>query len=260
MTVSGIDVEVRDKVLSITFDNPKKFNSIDRNGYRALGLVLREVVKDDNVTIVVITGKGNFFTSGNDLSQAMDGASDIEAHIKESVDIYKEMVSALIDCPKLTLALVNGPCIGIGATLAALCDIVWCSSNAYFLTPFTKLSIVPESCSSYLFPLILGRSKANEMLLLSQKLSAQEAYNFNFVSKVFEDTSLDSDIWPKIMELSELPPGSLQISKSLIRMHEKEALFRALNAESEELCKRFSTDEFLNALSAFAARKNTSKL
>lgn len=98
------------------------------------------------------------------------------------------------------------------------------------------------------------------MLLLSQKLSAQEAYNFNFVSKVFEDTSLDSDIWPKIMELSELPPGSLQISKSLIRMHEKEALFRALNAESEELCKRFSTDEFLNALSAFAARKNTSKL
>lgn len=141
MTVSGIDVEVRDKVLSITFDNPKKFNSIDRNGYRALGLVLREVVKDDNVTIVVITGKGNFFTSGNDLSQAMDGASDIEAHIKESVDIYKEMVSALIDCPKLTLALVNGPCIGIGATLAALCDIVWCSSNVrrFYITFNMKL-------------------------------------------------------------------------------------------------------------------------
>ncbi|XP_011195893.2 enoyl-CoA delta isomerase 3, peroxisomal [Zeugodacus cucurbitae] len=260
MTVSGIDVEIRDKVLLITFDRPEKLNSIDRKGYQALGLVLRKVAKDDSVTIVVITGKGNFFTSGNDLSQVMDGASDFETHIKEANDIFKEMVSALIECPKLTLALVNGPCIGIGATLAALCDIVWCSSNAYFSTPFTKLGLVPEACSSYLFPSILGRSKANEMLLLSQKLSAQEAYNFNFVSKVFESNTLDSHIWPTIRELSELPPCSLQISKSLVRMHEKDTLFRALNAESEELYKRFSTEEFANALIAFASRKNKSKL
>lgn len=129
MTISGISVEIQDKVLTITFDKPEKLNSINRKGYRALGLVLREVAKDDSVTIVVITGKGDFFTSGNDLSQALDDSSDIEAQIKASNAIFKEMVSALIDCPKLTLALVNGPCIGIGATLAALCDIVWCASN-----------------------------------------------------------------------------------------------------------------------------------
>ncbi|XP_018804435.1 PREDICTED: enoyl-CoA delta isomerase 2, mitochondrial [Bactrocera latifrons] len=260
MTVSGINVEVQDKVLTISFDKPEKLNSIDRKGYRALGLVLRHAAKDDSVTIVVITGKGNFFTSGNDLSQVMDDSSDIEAQIKESNVIFKEMVSALIECPKLTLALVNGPCIGIGATLAGLCDIVWCSSKAYFLTPFTKLGIVPECCSSYLFPLILGSSKAKEMLLLSQKLSAQEAYNFNFVSRVFEDDTLDSHIWPAIREFSELPPESMQISKSLIRMHEKDALYRALNAESEELYKRFTTEEFVNALVAFRSRKNKSKL
>ncbi|XP_053956657.1 enoyl-CoA delta isomerase 3, peroxisomal-like isoform X2 [Anastrepha ludens] len=255
-----IRLEKRGKTLLITFDDPKKRNSLNRNGYRELGRMLREVAKDDDVTIVVFTGNGDFFTAGNDLSYSAPSSTDIEEYVKESINILKEMISALIDCPKPTLALVNGPCIGIGATLTALCDIAWCSSTAYFFTPFTKLGIVPEACSSYLFPLILGRSKANEMLLMSQKITAQEAYHYNFVSKVYEPTELDSIIWPKIQEFSELPPDSLRISKSLVRMHERDALYRAMIAENDELYQRFFTEEFANTLIAFASRKNKSKL
>ncbi|CAD7002478.1 enoyl-CoA delta isomerase 2, mitochondrial isoform X2 [Ceratitis capitata] len=257
---SEIRVEKKDKILVITFDNPKKRNSLNRKAYKELGLVLREVDKDNSVTTVVITGKGDFFTSGNDLSQSADAFLDLETFIKESNVIFKEMVSALIDCTKLTIALINGPCIGIGATLTALCDIVWCSSTAYFLTPFTKLGLVTEACSSYTFPLILGRSKANEMLLLSEKMTAQEAYNHSFVSKIFEPAELETNIWPKLREFSELPPESLQTSKRLIRQHERDTIYRSLNAESEELYKRLLSEEFTNALVAFANRKNKSKL
>ncbi|XP_017462367.1 PREDICTED: enoyl-CoA delta isomerase 2, mitochondrial [Rhagoletis zephyria] len=255
-----IRVEKREKILLITFDNPKKRNSINRNGYKELGRVLREVADDNEVTIVVFTGNGDYFTSGNDLTQSANSSSDIELYIKESNNIFKGMIRALIDCPKPTLSLVNGPCIGVGATLTALCDIAWCSSTAYFLTPFTKLGIVPEGCSSYLFALILGRSKASEMLLMSEKLTAEEAYHYNFVSKVFDLTELDTVVWPKIIEFSELPPDSLRVSKSLMRLNERDVLYRTLDAENEELYKRFFSEEFANAVIAFATRKKRSKL
>ncbi|XP_067646419.1 enoyl-CoA delta isomerase 2 [Eurosta solidaginis] len=255
-----IHVEKKDTILVITLDKPAKRNSINRRGYVELGRVFRDVATDDDVRTVVLTGKGDFFTSGNDLSVDLSELSDIEKYVKESNDIFKEMVGAFIDCPKLIVALINGPCVGVGVTLIPLCDIAWCSTTAYFYTPFTKLGIVPEACSSYTFPLILGRSKANEMLLLSQKITAQEAYQFGFVSKLYDATALDTEIWPSIREISELPLNSLRISKSLVRMHDRDALYRVLHAESEELKKRFLSDEFANAMMAFATRKNNSKL
>lgn len=128
--------------------------------------------------------------------------------------------------------------------------------KAYFITPFVKLGIVPEAGSSYLFPLLVGRSKATEVLLFGEKLTAQEAYKFNFVSRIYKMCDLDSVIWPTLRGFSYLPPQSLQISKRLMRNEEKKALLQAIDAECEELLKRFRSEEFMNALIQFTIRKS----
>ncbi|XP_061388170.1 enoyl-CoA delta isomerase 2-like [Musca vetustissima] len=248
-------VKKEEKILVIKFNNPKKKNCVNQQAYKEIGRVLREVAKDDSVTVVVFTGVGDFYTAGNDLSAA-GNISDMDAYIKEANVNFKNMVHSFIDCPKIIVSLVNGPCIGIGTTLAGLSDLLWCSETAYFTCPFVKLGIVPEAGSSYLFPFLVGRSKATEMILFGEKLTAEEAYQYKFASRIYKPSEVDTVIWPKLREYSELPPESLQISKRLMRTQEKENLIKAIDTECDELYKRFYSEEFMNAIIQFSMRKS----
>ncbi|XP_034481220.1 enoyl-CoA delta isomerase 2, mitochondrial [Drosophila innubila] len=248
-------VQKEGKILVIKFYNPAKKNCLNRFAYQELTRALTEVNNDEEITIVVITGVGEYFTAGNELSLASQ-VPDFGALLKESNDIFKSMISSFINCTKLIFTLVNGPSIGIGTTIVGLSDVAWCAEEAHFLTPFSKLGLVPEACSSYTFPLIMGRSKATEMLLLNEKLSAQEAYHFNFVSRVFKLSELDSVVWPKIREYAELPPHSIKESKRLINVSLRENLIRANDEECAELLNRMYDDEFVQAMVKFLNRKS----
>ncbi|EDW92763.1 enoyl-CoA delta isomerase 2 [Drosophila yakuba] len=252
-------VEQQGKLLVAKFNNPQKKNCINRFAYQEMTRVLTEVNDDEGVTIVVFTGVGDIFTAGNDLSQSSK-SDDIDAFFKQSNATFKAMVLSFVNCRKVVIALVNGPAIGIGTTIVGLCDVAWCSETTYFYTPFTKLGLVPEGGSSYMLPLILGRSKASEVLLLNERLSAQEAYQFNFVSRIFKASELESLIWPKLREYSELPTNSLLQGKRLIKEGFVENLIQANEAECKQLLQQFQHPEFFQAIMDFASRKNKAKL
>ncbi|KAH8298651.1 hypothetical protein KR018_008567 [Drosophila ironensis] len=248
-------VEQQGKLLVIKFNNPPKKNCINQYGYEELTRALTEVNGDEGVTIVVITGVGDFFSAGNDLTQSAQ-TDDMDAFMKESNARFKAMVLSFVHCEKIVFALVNGPAIGIGATIVGLSDVTWCSEKAYFSAPFSKLGLVPEGGSSFLLPLILGRSKASETLLLGEPLSAADAYQFNFVSRVYKLEETDSVVWPKLRQYSELPPNALTQGKRLIKEGFVENLLKANDAECEQLLKSFQHPEFFQALMNFANRKS----
>lgn len=135
-------VEQQKKLLLVQFNNPKKKNCLNRFAYIEITRVLCEAAQEDQVTIVVFTGTGDFYSAGNDLSQ-FENVNDLEASITESIKIFKEMVKAFVECPKVIVSLVNGPCIGIGTTLAGLSDMVWCSKKV-------RLSFAPFVCNFYI--------------------------------------------------------------------------------------------------------------
>lgn len=107
---------------------------------------------------------------------------------------------------------------------------------------------------------MLGSSKAAEMLLLNHKLSALEALKFNFVSEVYTPAERDTKIWPRIEEFAKLPPGSVRVSKRLMRRFDESALMAACEFEVAELRERFLTEEAQNAIVNFMSRKTKSKL
>ena len=121
-------IEKQDKIVVVKFNNPKKKNCVNRTAYQEIARVLQEAGQDDTITIVVFTGVGDFYTAGNDLSQS-GGIEDFDVYIREGNEIFKKMVCAFIECPKIIISLVNGPCIGIGTTLAGISDLVWCSET-----------------------------------------------------------------------------------------------------------------------------------
>ncbi|XP_055844359.1 enoyl-CoA delta isomerase 2-like [Episyrphus balteatus] len=252
----AILLEKRDKLLIIKINNPQKKNSMTRDAYIEIAQVLRLAGEDDSVAVVAITGTGDYFTSGNDLSltNAMD--RDYDEVLQETDRVLKSLISAYYEFPKVLVAVVNGPCIGIGMTTAALCDIIYCTDTTYFLAPFTKLGLCAEGCSSYTFPRLLGKSKSIEVLLLNQKLTAEEALRLNFVADVVKPNELETKIWPKVMEITRLPMGSLMAGKLLLRRACHSDLEKAMNNECEELQKRFRSEEFFNAIAEFSQRKS----
>lgn len=249
-------LEKRDKLLIVKINNPRKKNSLSDKAYIELTQILQLAAEDVSVAVVAITGTGDIYTAGNDFSTKNLVIKDYDELLKYYDETLKNLIRSFYEFPKILVAVVNGPCIGIGATTAALCDIIYCTDTAYFLTPFTKLGLCPEGCSSYTFPKLLGKTKSIEVLLLNQKLTAQEALQLNFVSEVVKPQELDTKIWPKIMEITRLPIGSLFAGKALLRKACHADLEKALNNECEELQQRFRSEEFFNAVAEFNQLKS----
>ncbi|XP_002126652.2 enoyl-CoA delta isomerase 2 [Ciona intestinalis] len=225
---------------------PKMYGDISRH--------LQEVSDDENIKVVVLTGTGEYFTSGADLSgtdQPKQGQNK-----KQQANHFKDCIETLIKYPKPIIVAVNGPAIGIGVTLLGLCDVVYATDDATFLTPFSRNGMTPEACSSYTFSKIMGYAKANEMLLFNRMFSAHEAYIAGLVTEVFPKEVFVAEVQKRVEELIDNPIKSLVYGKQLIRGPEIPILLKVNEQELEQLDERHqSGDMILQREKFFEARK-----
>lgn len=249
-------VTTKNKITKIMFNRPDKKNAMNHKMYKEIIQALGEAGKDDS-TIAVITGNGDYYSSGNDLNNFTNvQPGDMEKMAKDGAVILKEFVGQFIDFPKPLIAVVNGPAIGVCVTVLALCDIVYASDRATFQSPFSQLGQSPEGCSSYLFPKIMGLAKASEMLLFNKKLTAAEACEVGLVTEVFPDRSFQKEVWARLEAYASLPKNSLAVSKQLLRGVEKEKLHAVNSKECEVLQERWLSDECINAIVSFFQKKS----
>lgn len=256
--VEGLVTTFQDGAFTIRFNRPSKRNSITLEMYEEVIKLLKDAGQRDDVKFLVLTGTGEFFSSGNDLGnftkQMQTGRSQLEL-AKEAAELVRRYVAEFINFPKPAIALVNGPSIGVSCTTLGLFDLVYASDKAFFQTPFTQLGLSPEGCSSYTFPRIMGIGRACEVLMMNKQLSAKEAEECGFVSKCFPDASFQEETQKKIQEMAKLPPKSLMHSKTLVRAPVLEDLHRANNLECERLVERFTSEEMMKAVMAFFQSK-----
>lgn len=128
MTSTHVQLTNVDRLRIITINNPKKNNALNKAAYVALTRALNEAAIDDTVTVVAITGAGSYFSAGNDLSAVLL-EDDFEAARDRSLNLVRDMVQAFIRFPKLLVAVVNGPSIGIAATIIPLCDVAYAAES-----------------------------------------------------------------------------------------------------------------------------------
>ncbi|KAL1517356.1 hypothetical protein ABEB36_001127 [Hypothenemus hampei] len=234
-------------VRKIQFNRPENKNALNKTMYQDLTEILNKDAQNDDIVITILTGEGEYYSSGNDLKSAFnEGLSLAEP---------KSLIQAFIDYPKLLIAVINGPAIGIAATTATLCDIVYASDRAYFSTPFLQLGLCAEGTSSYGYPRILGRSKASECLLLNKKLSATEAYRLGFVAEIIPHNELENFI-ESLYQYGKLPVGAVKINKNLIMENYRDILTKVHEKEFETLEKCVDSDDFQQAVMKFIQIKS----
>lgn len=248
-------VTTEDNITTIKLNRPSKKNAITTQMYNEIIAALDQASKDDSV-LTVFTGAGDFYCSGNDLTnftKIPDGG--VEMMARQGGDLLRRYVKAYIDFPKPLVAVVNGPAVGISVTALGLFDLVYATERATFHTPFTQLGQSAEGCSSYTFPKIMGPVKASEMLMFNKKLTAAQACELGLVTEVFPDSSFHSEVWTRLKAYASLPPNSLALSKQLIRSVEKDRLHAVNDAEVERLVERWTSDECFNAVMNFFQAK-----
>ncbi|XP_012589622.1 PREDICTED: enoyl-CoA delta isomerase 2, mitochondrial isoform X2 [Condylura cristata] len=254
-TYETLVVTSDDGITKIVLNRPAKKNAITTKMYHEIILALQAASKDDSA-LTVLTGNGDYYCSGNDLTNFTDiPPGGVEQKAKDSAVLLRDFVNCFIDFPKPLIAVVNGPAVGISVTLLGLFDIVYATDKATFHTPFTHLGQSPEGCSSYTFPKIMGSAKAAEMLIFGKKITAGEACAQGLVTQVFPDSTFQKEVWTRLKAFSKLPPNALKISKEIIRKNEKEKLHATNAEECQVLQSRWLSDECMNAVMGFLSKK-----
>lgn len=255
----GLTIEPKDQVLWIRFNRPKKFNAITRDMYLDLTDTFKSANGDKSIKAIVLTGTGDYYSSGNDLSNltaALQHEDGPKAGMKLSADILYTFVESIINLEKFMIAAVNGPAVGIPVTTLPLFDYVIASDTATFHTPFTALGQCPEACSSVTFPSIMGRSRSSELLLLNMTWDANKAKNYGLVSDVIEHEKFSGFVDKFTAQIAtNCYTNSLRVSKSLVMNPSlKQTLLDANRLECDHIVDMWLGDECADALQKFFKR------
>lgn len=247
-----LDIIDSDRIRIITLNRPEALNAFNEALYDATTDALIDAAADNSVAVVVITGTGRSFSAGTDV---VEMAQRTTGGIENGRHGFPGLVDALVDFPKPLFCAVNGMALGIGATMLALSDLVFMSTEARVRCPFTALAVAPEAASSYTFPAMIGRHNATWALLSSEWLSAQECLEMGITWKVCEPESLMEDTMKHARVLASKSISSLVESKKTIMAAIKPQIDQARERENAAFAYLMGRPANMEALVALAERR-----
>lgn len=175
------------RIARIVFDAPAKKNAINSAGWDVLAAALTDFASDDAARVLVLTGEGDEFCSGADLSGGITGSADsVAAKMREVNDI----IAALHGVPKPTLAVVPGVAAGVGLSLALCCDLVVAAERARFGAVWSRVGLTPDGGAGWLLPRLVGPARAKELVLTGGIVGAAEADRIGLVNRVVPTVEL----------------------------------------------------------------------
>lgn len=247
--MSDVIIERHPGVVELRLDRPAKKNAITSAMYGALVDALASAAEDRKVRAVLFTAAGETFCAGNDVQDFLAVATGQT----ESVAAAR-FVEAIARFPKVMVAAVHGPAVGIGATMLLHCDLVYASDSARLLLPFVSLGLVPEAASSLLLPRRVGHALAAEMILLGAPLDAARAREVGLVNAVLPAAELRAHALGKAQELARKPPAALRLSRALLRGDRADVEAR-LAEEGRHFMACLKSPEAREAFTAFVERR-----
>ncbi|WP_036172403.1 enoyl-CoA hydratase [Massilia sp. 9096] len=247
-----IQTSKTDGILTIEFNRPERKNAITGAMYSTMAAALRDAEGDAGVRAILITGKPEIFTAGNDLDDFLNNVG--EGKMTEDRPVFQFM-SALESSSKPVVAAVAGAAVGIGTTMLMHCDLVYAADTARFSMPFAQLGLCPEFASSLLVAQAAGYTRAAEKLLLGEAFGAQEAFEMGIVAKVLPSSELLAFAQRQAAKLVKLPPASIRTTKALMKRSRAALVKETIAAENERFSAMLVGDEAKEAFTAFFEKR-----
>jgi len=233
----------------LTLSRPEKKNAFDIPQAAGLWEAIETAGRDDAVRAIVVTAEGDYFSGGADVNLFLNMGSFEGSDLKKVASLYQPLRA----CPKPTLAMLQGHCVGMGVTVLPHFDLVYAADHVTFTTPFVKLGLVLEYGSSQTLAALIGPQRAKELILRGTPLDAKTAADWGLVTRIFAADALRDEVMKIAHEIAANPPGAVQESKRLL---DQPATFdEAVEAEDAALAARYGSEENVAAVNAILQRK-----
>jgi cyclohexa-1,5-dienecarbonyl-CoA hydratase len=247
-STTRLKIEFSPPVVRIALHNPP-LNVIDVPMMREMQPALAEIEARSDIAVIVFEGD----------ERALSAGVDIKAHVPEQVHemltAFHSVIRAIVGSRKVTIAAVRGACLGGGAELAAVCDLVYTARDATWGFPEIKLGCYPPVAAVAL-PALIGQKRASELILTGRQISGDEAVAIGLANRSARDEELDGIVQETLAELGELSPAALAHAKKAIyvwdAIHFDKGLARAEKIYFEEL---ISTADAREGIMAFLERR-----
>lgn len=252
MSYQSIRLDIgEEQVAVLMLARPESLNALSAQMLDELRAAAGEAV-ERGARCLLLTGEGRGFSSGADLAGSGGLPDDLGAALEAH---FNPLIEALFALPIPVVAAVNGPAAGAGASLALAADIVIAARSAYFLQAFVNIGLVPDAGATWLLPRLVGRARAMEMMLLGERVPAEQALEWGLIARVADDEALMTEAHAVAARLAAGPTRALGLIRKLARDADRSSITDALAAERAAQREAGRTDDFKGAVMAFLQKQ-----
>jgi enoyl-CoA hydratase/carnithine racemase len=245
-----VTIETEGAVRVVRMTRPEKKNALTVAMYDAITAALQDAERDPAIRATLIEGMPGIFTAGNDLGDFLENPPT-----GEDSAVFR-LLLVLADLEKPLLAAVDGPAVGLGTTMLLHCDMVVASTRARFQMPFVTLGLVPEGASSVILPVLAGMQRATQWLMLGESIDVDTAHRVGLVNQVVAPEAVGEAARKLAQAVASRPPEAIRLTKQLLRGPLREQVKAALKREGALFMERLTSNEAVEAFTAFMARKH----
>jgi enoyl-CoA hydratase/carnithine racemase len=254
MEYKTIELIREEGVALLYLNRPKVLNALNETMKSELIHALKETEEDDNIRVMILTGRGQGFCAGADLNRFIEIQESDKDHRKKSRFGSLDLPRAFIQYPKPIIAAINGASYGFGFTVTLTCDIRLASERAKFSCAFVRIGVTPEFCSTFFLPRLIGYGKAAELIFTARPFDAHEALDIGAVNHVFPHKKLMPEAKKMAKQIASMPPTAIQKSKEILRHGMQSTLEQVIQHESIVFLDAMKTEDHKLALSKLLAQ------
>ena len=252
MDFETIELKKENRIGIITLNRPKVLNAFNEQLVWDLQEATHNLKEDNDIRVVVITGAGKGFTAGADLTERESTWTSTKDSLNRG---FLPTFKNIMEMPKPVIGSINGPAAGIGAAIAMACDLRIMSDNAYILSVFSNIAIVPDGGLSWLLTRYMGYTKAFEYAIEAKKITADECIHFGIANKKVSLEDLESETIAWAEKLAKRAPQSLSNTKKIMRNALEKTYLETYAEEAEIQNEIFGNDQNREAIKAFFEKR-----
>ena len=252
MSYETLSLDIENRVATITINRPKMMNAFNEQLIWDMGAATELVKNDAHIRALVITGEGRGFSAGADLTERDASWADTKDALLRG---YHPFLKNIIEMPKPVIGAINGAAAGIGAAMAMACDLRIMAKDAYIMSVFSNIALVPDGGLSFLLTRAIGYARALEYAIEAKKISSAECLAMGIANKVvdLDDLSYETKEWAE--HLAKRSPQALSLTKKLMNDSLVKSYDETFKAEAEVQNNIFGSDENMEGVKAFLEKR-----
>lgn len=240
----------QDAVAVITLFRPDAMNSFNTELRAALAFALEKAHEDDSVRVVVLTGEGRTFSAGADLKAGID--KDVSEILQLE---YRPVQEAIANMPKPVIAAIPGSAAGIGLSIALNCDLLIMADNAFMLSPFTTISLVPDGGMNWMLVQQVGYRRAFQLSIESERVAADRCVELGLANRAVPADELQSAALEWAQALAQRAPLSLAATKKVMRFAGNNDWGSSYDLEAQLQGELLASDDNKEGIQAFFEKR-----